>query len=219
MEDAYYAIVRNEIAPLLPATAHRVLEVGCGAGGTLLWLRGRWPDAWLAGVDLNAGQLARASGIDYAECCDLEIGLPAVEESSIDLLLCLDVLEHLHDPWSAVKRLGRLVAPGGRIIASLPNVRHATVLWPLLVRGDWEYGSSGILDRTHLRFFTRKSAIGLIEAGGFVVDAVEGIGTQPGRRGRKFHIATLGLMRDFLTRQYLVRGVRGDPGPRSRSAT
>ena len=205
----YFSTVREEIEGLLPATAERILEVGCGAGATLAWLKQRWPDAWVAGADVNAEQIALAAArIDHAERCDLDRTVPSIAPSSIDLLLCLDVLEHLRDPWAALRTLGALVRPGGCVIASVPNVRHASVLWPLLCRGRWHYGGSGILDRTHLRFFTRASAIELVRDAGFEVRAVRGLGTEPGKRGHVPNLMTLGLLRDFLTRQYLVQGAR-----------
>src|SRR5689334_8496850 len=99
----YYSVTRDEIAPLIPSEAKRILEIGCGAGATLNWLRQSLPNAWLGGVDINAAQLSGTSAfVDYSEVCNIEEGLPSVEQGSIDLLLCLDVLEHLRDPWSTL---------------------------------------------------------------------------------------------------------------------
>jgi 2-polyprenyl-3-methyl-5-hydroxy-6-metoxy-1,4-benzoquinol methylase len=208
----YFATVRREIEALLPERADRVLEVGCGAGATLAWLRERWPAAWLAGADVNAEQVAvAAQRADHAERCDLDEALPAIAPESVDLLLCLDVLEHLRDPWGALAALRALVRPGGTLIVSVPNVRHASVVWPLLRAGRFRYGGSGILDRTHLRFFTRESAVALVRDAGFDVRAVRGLGTERGKRGHALHLATFGLFRDFLTRQYLVQATRPAP--------
>src|SRR6185437_8214721 len=205
----YFSTVRTEIEDLLPADAHRVLEVGCGAGATLAWLKQRWPDAWAAGADVNEEQVRRAAAhADQAERCDLDETLPSIAPATIDLLLCLDVLEHLRDPWAVLRGLAGLVRPGGRVIVSVPNVRHASVLLPLAARGRWRYGGSGILDQTHLRFFTRETAVELVRDAGFAVSAVRGVGTQPGRRGYLPNLLTLGLLRDFITRQYLVQGVK-----------
>jgi 2-polyprenyl-3-methyl-5-hydroxy-6-metoxy-1,4-benzoquinol methylase len=206
---SYFATVRSEIEELLPRDAHRILEVGCGAGATLAWLRQRWPKAWCAGVDINAEQLAlAAAGIDYAERCDLDERLPSIALGSVDLLLCLDVLEHLRDPWAVLRSLGELVCPGGTAIVSVPNVRHASVVWPLLAAGRFAYGGSGILDRTHLRFFTRQSAADLVHGAGFEVGAVRGLGTERGKRGHVPNLLTLGLLSDFLARQYVLQGTK-----------
>ena len=201
---------RGEIAPLLPPHPRRILEVGCGSGATLRWLRRSfWPESWYAGVDINDDALKLAAeSLDYAERCDLDERVPDIPDASIDLLLCLDVLEHLKDPWRVLEQLHGFVAKGGCLIASIPNVRHAAVVLPLLLGGRWEYRDSGILDRTHLRFYTRRAAIELVSGAGFSIDAVKGLGTEAGKRGHKFNIATLGLLSDFLTRQYLIRATK-----------
>jgi len=205
----YFSTVRSEIEELLPAEVRRVLEVGCGAGATLAWLKQRWPEAWIAAADVNDEQIRRAAAhADQAERCDLDETLPSISPATIDLLLCLDVLEHLRDPWAVLRGLAAFVRPGGRVIVSVPNVRHASVLLPLAARGRWRYGGSGILDRTHLRFFTREAAIELVRDAGFEVSTVRGVGTEPGRRGYVPNLLTLGLLRDFLTRQYVVQGVK-----------
>jgi 2-polyprenyl-3-methyl-5-hydroxy-6-metoxy-1,4-benzoquinol methylase len=72
------------------------------------------------------------------------------------------VLEHLADPWSVLRRFGERLAPGGTVVASIPNIAHHTVLRDLL-RGRFDYQDAGILDRTHLRFFTRRSVLRLFE--------------------------------------------------------
>ena len=205
----YYNTARQEIAPLLPQSAERVLEIGCGAGGTLRWLRQRWPNAWLAGADINPKQVELARDCaNHVEQCDLDARVPAIPEESIDLLLCLDVLEHLRDPWSTLSRLHRLVKPQGCCIISTPNVRHASVVLPLLFAARWRYQGSGIMDRTHLRFFTRSSACDLAREAGFRIDTVLGLGTEAGKRGHYWNVFTLGLFRDLLTRQYVIRATR-----------
>ena len=75
------------------------------------------------------------------------------EQPSVDCLVFGDVLEHLVDPWAALTRLSRLVREGGQVLACIPNVQHYSVIVNLL-RGKWDYQDEGLLDRTHLRFFT-----------------------------------------------------------------
>ena len=96
-------------------------------------------------------------------------------DGEFDVVMFLDVLEHMPDPEPALKAAHRLLAPGGRILASIPNVRHFSVWWPLIRHGRWDYEDYGLLDRTHLRFFTRDTMTELFERTGWRVEQVTGI--------------------------------------------
>jgi hypothetical protein len=103
------------------------------------------------------------------------------------------------------------MAQGATVIVSCPNVAHASVSLPLLLKGQFEYQDSGILDRTHLRFFVRKSAIDLMNAAGLIVR--RGIRTGlGGPRARLLDRVTGGMLRDRLTKQYIMSGTREAPG-------
>jgi 2-polyprenyl-3-methyl-5-hydroxy-6-metoxy-1,4-benzoquinol methylase len=208
-EPGYFNFVRREIEGLLPAYAPRVLEIGCGTGATLAWLRDTGLAAHTTGIefDPDAAALARAR-VDTLHEGAVEQWLPRLREDSYDLVLGLDVLEHLVDPWAAVSRLHKLVRPGGSVIVSLPNIRNHRVLLPLLMRGRWTYTQAGILDRTHLRFFTHQTATDLLRQGGFEVDAEFATGIRPGDRDRWKNALTLGLFRDLFVFQHLMRGTR-----------
>lgn len=201
----YFSHVRRDIFPLVPRGGV-LLDLGGGDGATAAALK-REGVVDRAGV---ADRVRPASShvLDFHYCGDLED--PAMlrgvsrEEGPFDTILCLDILEHLSDPWSFVERLTPLLTPGGVVVASIPNVRHYAVSFPLFFRGRWTYRNAGVLDRTHLRFFVRKSAIELMVSGGLTLDAV--IALAPGRRRDRFLAkATLGLAQNFLTRQYAIR--------------
>jgi SAM-dependent methyltransferase len=207
--DGYFSHVRSEIEPLLPQTARRVLDVGCGEGATLGWLRRRWPSAILAGVDRDEGCVSRLAQVaDLALQHDLETPLPELEP--FDLILALDVLEHLREPAIVLGRLTGLLAPGGRIIVSLPNVAHHSVIRGLL-RRRFDYADAGILDRTHLRFFTERSALALMRDAGLSVEQgmTSGFSRRKPRRANKL---TLGLFRHYLTEQYIMSAVLDGAG-------
>ena len=87
-----------------------------------------------------------------------------------DLVVLADVLEHLPDPWDALATCRQMLAPGGTVLLSVPNVSHYTVAWPLLL-GRWQYVDSGLLDRTHLRFFTPSSLADALSQAGLEVVA------------------------------------------------
>jgi 2-polyprenyl-3-methyl-5-hydroxy-6-metoxy-1,4-benzoquinol methylase len=202
----YYGHARTEIAPLWPARAGRVLEVGCGRGATLAWLKATARCEHTTGIELfaEAAEAARAV-VDRVESGDAEVLLDVVaREGAFDVVLCLDVLEHLRDPWAFVARLGPLLAPGGFVIASLPNVRHWRVSAGLLVAGRWRYADAGVLDRTHLRFFTRESARGLLNVAPLKLVACQASRPPLASIGGVANLATLGLLGDLFAVQFLL---------------
>jgi SAM-dependent methyltransferase len=169
-DSSYFRHVRTEIAPFLPANFSTILEIGCGAGGTMAWLRSLRSIDYAAGVELSGA----AAAVAQAEFDDIEVsdvGMAKLEfrHDRFDVVLALDVLEHLADPWSVLHRLRSMMAPDGILIASIPNVAHYKVSLPLLLRGQWNYTNEGLLDRTHLRFFTRDTVMSLFEESGFSV--------------------------------------------------
>jgi|ERR1019366_7321682 2-polyprenyl-3-methyl-5-hydroxy-6-metoxy-1,4-benzoquinol methylase len=181
--DAYFDFARTDIAPLLPDRMDRVLEIGCGAGATLKWLRSQHSVRHAVGIEVVPEMAKRAASVfdvvlsDNVETMELPSG-------SFDVILALDVLEHLVDPWSVVRRLHRLLNPDGVIIASIPNIGHYSVSVPLVLRGRWNYTPEGLLDQTHLRFFTGKTAVELLTCSGLIHDMTAIV-----RRGPKFRSA------------------------------
>jgi SAM-dependent methyltransferase len=100
-----------------------------------------------------AAQVARQH-VGEVHCADMERTEVSFAGGKFDLVLCLDVLEHLVDPWAMVDRLVRQqLVPGGTIIVSVPNIRHFKVLLPLVFQGRWDYTDAGHLDRTHFALF------------------------------------------------------------------
>jgi len=212
IDENYYTNVRHEILPLLPTHCDKVLDIGCGDGSTLMWLKDVKKCSWIGGVEIvpDAAEKARKK-LDMVYEGNIDAMDLPLERSSLDLILCLDVLEHLIDPWSVTRRIQNLLKPGGALIVSVPNVRCKRVLLPLLLHGKWEYADQGILDRTHLRFFVRDSAIDLVEAAGLRVDMVDVTGGIARGSKARFMKAVLpnGIM-SFFARQYLIRGIKPD---------
>ena len=200
---SYYVQGRPEVAALVPPDCRRVLEIGCGTGelGCLLKERG----CFVAGVELvpEAAEAARRR-LDRVVTADVEANGLSFPPGSFDAAIFADVLEHLIDPWRVLRETADLLAPGGCVIASIPNVQNADVIWRLL-RGRWDYRERGILDRGHLRFFTRHGIRDLFEQAGLTVDHI-------GCRYRRTWLRetlcflTAGQARAYFTRQYLVVG-------------
>ena len=214
----YFDTLRDEIEPLVPASPAVVMDIGCGKGVTSHWLKQIRPNITTVGVEIDKSVAAiAASVVDTVLVVDIDKGMETLAsyEGRVDLLLLLDVLEHLNDPWARLMEFKSLLAPSGVIIASIPNVRNLKVLGPLLVKGEWRYQSSGILDRTHLRFFTRRSVLELFAGAGFEIQGITFTGPlQPSRikslSGAIAFLANMllgGLLKDFVAHQYVVRAV------------
>jgi len=209
--EEYYGNTRAEILSLLPERVDRILEIGCGAGNTLQRIKAEKGCAWAGGAELfpDAAREAR-SKIDQVYEGNIESMELPIPEGSLDVILCLDVLEHLVDPWRMIQRLHPLLKQGGVLIASIPNVRYYKISLALLCKGEWEYGEEGILDRTHLRFFTLASARRLMESSGLRIDEGSATGLEYGRWSRRINKLTLSLFKPLLEYQYLLRARRVD---------
>jgi len=207
---SYFSGARCEIEPLLPGKVERVLDLGCGAGGTLGWLQATGRAIHTVGVELFLPAANQARQVaDEVYCLDFEREPLPQDLGRFDLILCLDVLEHLVDPWGAVDRLVReQLGRGGTLLISVPNVRHHSVLLPLLLRGKWEYQDHGPLDRTHLRFFTRSSAVQMLVHPLLSAPRCIPTGFEP--HSLKCHVdrMTCGIFREFLAFHYLLSAVK-----------
>ncbi len=202
-EEEYYTGVRKDILPLVPKHSKRVLEIGCGQGNTLAYLRDNGYCDWTCAVDLFPEAIEAARGkVDEVHQVNIEETTLPIELGSINMILCLDVLEHLLNPQRVLEYLDTLLAPGGVIIASIPNIRHYSASFPLLFQNKWEYKSCGILDNTHLRFFVRDTAVNLMKSSGLTLEKV--MPANLGRKGTILNRLLLGWPESFLAMQYLV---------------
>jgi 2-polyprenyl-3-methyl-5-hydroxy-6-metoxy-1,4-benzoquinol methylase len=157
------------VVGLVPAGA-RVLEFGC-ATGYLSEVLAKRLGCSVTGVELSAEAAESAREhcekvvVGDAETLDLE---RVLDGARFDAVMFADVLEHLREPSTVLQRIRPLLADGGAVLASIPNVAHASVRLALLA-GEFRYREAGLLDRTHLRFFTRESIQDLFEASGYSV--------------------------------------------------
>jgi 2-polyprenyl-3-methyl-5-hydroxy-6-metoxy-1,4-benzoquinol methylase len=208
MQDRYFATARNDILPYVPGAVSRVLDVGCGTGATVALLRQQHRLEWTGGVEIHGPSAAEAEKVldrvwaSAIEDADLE---SEIAGNSLDLVLCLDVLEHLVDPWNAVKRLSALLKPGGAMLISLPNVRNWKFIKNLLFKGDFRYRDAGLLDRTHLRFFVRDTAIELATSGGLQLATCADATSYAATDIRRLLVkASGGHLSDLIAKQYVI---------------
>lgn len=169
--EAYYEHPRRELLPAIPHSARRVLDVGCGAGALGRLLKEERNVEEVCGIEFIEEAYQRARTVlDRVLLGNIEeMSLPW-EDEYFDCIICADVLEHLVDPSAVMAKLGRVLAPHGVIVISVPNIRFHEVIH-MLSHGAWTYYEQGIMDATHLRFFTRTDLRIMIENGG--MEAVE----------------------------------------------
>lgn len=198
----YYSRARDDLFGLIPKTPGlKVLEFGCGEGrlGARLKEFGRI----VYGVERNfLAANAAKSILDRVYIGDIENIEFDVSDGFFDIIILGDVLEHLVDPWKLLHRIKRYLAKDGIIISSIPNLQYFPVLINL-IRGRFEYKAHGILDKTHLRFFTAAEARRLFSGAGYKIISNPRIFPYK-KRWAKGLATALELLSFRLLRNYLV---------------
>jgi len=171
MRKGYHDLLRPEILALIPPTAKYILDLGCGTGNLGKALKQR-QDCVVHGIELNkdAAGLA-AQNIDKVWIDNLNRFDPAFLPHKYDCIVFADILEHLINPWAVLKKFASVLTDGGTVITSLPNVAHPWIQGNLQ-RGLFRYEPAGILDITHLRFFTKTSISQLFYAAGLKITGI-----------------------------------------------
>jgi 2-polyprenyl-3-methyl-5-hydroxy-6-metoxy-1,4-benzoquinol methylase len=203
--EGYYEQDRAELVRFLPRPLGRVLDVGCGGGGTAGPLRAAGAER-LVGIELDpeAAERARAT-FDAVHTGRAEEQVAGLDER-FDTILCYDLLEHLPDPAALLRALGAVAAGRARLHVSVPNARHWTLARDLVVRGTFGYAEAGHRDKTHLRWFTRRDLVELLSATGWPVVAIRHGELRPG--SRLAARLTRGLSVEFLVYQWAALAQR-----------
>lgn len=225
MKNDYFSRVNPELLARIPFNCQRILEIGCGAGSLGRAYRARHPDAAYFGVELFEDAARQAmEELDQVIVGNIEAARVCAEldkangRGKFDALLFGDVLEHLQEPWQVLSELRSRMMEGGICVACIPNVSHWSLLQQQL-KGRWDYADAGLLDRTHLRFFTLETAIELFQKAGWsVLDATPRVlwpeKTEAALKAFAPLSETLGippakLRRDLSAFQWVIRAVNG----------
>jgi len=225
-DPAYHTNPRVEIMSFLTEEPGTVLDVGCGGGATGRLVKEKFPGTRVVGIEINpaAAEHARRD-LDRVVCAAIDDVDPArdLPGEEVSTVLLLDVLEHLYDPWRALARIHGWIAPGTRVVASVPNIRNLATLSDI-AGGRFDYEANGVLDITHVRFFTRQTLRELFEQTGFdvrrldpltqptVVDRVI-VNRRPGRvdtRSISVRYGSFEELEDLYALQYVVDARRGE---------
>lgn len=167
----YYRNVNLDLLNKIPTNSNCILEIGCGSGWMGEAFKAKNPSAKYFGIELfeTAAEEA-ATRLDGVICANIELDLtlPSKLAPLFDVVVFGDVLEHLQDPWRVLSELRKYIQPGGLCVTCIPNVAHWSLISGLL-RGKWDYADAGLLDRTHLRFFTLDTAVEMFQKTGWTV--------------------------------------------------
>ena len=208
-----------DLLALIPASARRLVEIGCSSGALAREFKRIAPDCHYLGVEIDPAyaELARRY-CDEVMVRDLDVADEGFWQacSDRDCWIFGDTLEHLKDPWAALGRIRSLIPSSGSVVACIPNVQHWSMQVKLSV-GDFRYCNSGLLDRTHLRWFTRKTIFESFREAGFeIVAGKPRIFNEPNREGFLPLIEQMAqaagadakqAVQDALPLQYVVRAM------------
>lgn len=167
-----HSVVNRDLLALMPPGARRVVEVGCMHGALAQACRGANPGVHYTGIDIDPDYArAAAAHCDHAIAADIEKLDDAAYGALFpsDCWVFGDCLEHLRDPWQVLRRLRQSIDADGSLLVCLPNAQHWSVQWRLAT-GQFRYESSGLLDRTHLRWFTRITMLEMFQQSGWQVE-------------------------------------------------
>lgn len=163
---------REEIVAFIEGTPDQVLDIGCGLGATGRLIKQRMPDVIYTGIEIDqtAANIAkeRIDNVIIGNVEDIDFSSFGIARESFDLIICADVLEHLYDPWNILNMLRGYLTTHGSLVASIPNVQNIFLIKEL-IEGNWTYSQFGLLDSTHIRFFTWKEIEKLFQRAGFKI--------------------------------------------------
>jgi 2-polyprenyl-3-methyl-5-hydroxy-6-metoxy-1,4-benzoquinol methylase len=169
----YSSSDRKELKVILPKNYKKVLEVGCGTGGFRDTLNSEI-EIW--GIEPNTDAAQEAAQRGYKVLVGLYEGVAEqCPNDYFDLIVCNDVIEHMVDYENFLKLIKIKMTSDACLIGSIPNVRYIGNIFKLLINKDWKYVENGVLDRTHLRFFTEKSLKRVFKSEDFKIDTLIGI--------------------------------------------
>jgi 2-polyprenyl-3-methyl-5-hydroxy-6-metoxy-1,4-benzoquinol methylase len=200
----YFSGSRADMLKYLPNQPKRSLEFGCGDGCFSMLLKEKFgTETWAVEIDEEAAKKA-TERLDKVIKADALEAIKEIPDNYFDAIIFFDILEHLTDPYNLLNKAALKLAKGGVVIASIPNIRYWRVLIDLVAHGNWEYQTHGVLDKTHLRFFTRKSTVKMFEESGFEILTLEGIHPTRSKNFKIINAIFLNAISDARFKQFAV---------------
>lgn len=203
--NGYYENIRDDIISLIPNGSNKILEVGCGKGYTLRKLKALGKADKIIGIEINEESAQEAKKyLDNILCGNIEeINFLPYDKNYFDFIIFADVLEHLINPWKVVKMIRDYLNDRGFIIATIPNIRHKSIILPLILRGIFQYNpEGGAMDISHLRFFTKRSILSLFKNAEYT--RVHFVDYPLSLKAKIATSLSFGLLRDFFTFKFRI---------------
>ena len=203
---AYQEIDRVEMLEFIPDTVKRTIEFGCNTGSFSNLVKQKYDtEAW--GVDMNSDYISKAETLlDKAILKDAFASLADLPKGYFDCIICNDFLEHLYEPDEFINSVKPYLSENATLVCSLPNVRYWKNLKEVIFEKDWRYrDGGGILDKTHYRFFTKKSMIRMLESCDLSIEKVKGINPTKSIRFVLPNILSFGIHNDMRFTQFGIR--------------
>jgi 2-polyprenyl-3-methyl-5-hydroxy-6-metoxy-1,4-benzoquinol methylase len=197
---------RHEMIQFLPSKYSKVLEIGCNVGKFATSIKSKPCEYWGVEPFEEAANVAKTK-MDKVLVGFYDNIANEIPDNYFDLVIANDVIEHMEQPWNFFKSIKNKMTSNAFIVLSIPNVRYFNNLVDLLFHKDWKYIDCGILDITHLRFFTEKSIVRLLNEYGFKIEMMKGI--NPVKVGRR-HLPILWLAKIVLGKdiEFIQFGVK-----------
>ncbi|MGB2806174.1 MAG: class I SAM-dependent methyltransferase [Sedimentisphaerales bacterium] len=198
----YYENPREEMLKYIPKDVEISLEFGCGCGNFSESIKNAHnAECW--GVEIEAQSAKKAAEKLYRVInADAHQSLVEIPDNYFDCIVFNDVLEHLVDPYSLLQNVKGKLNERGVVVASIPNVRFWNNLRTLAIHGEWDYKEAGILDRTHLRFFTYKSIIKMFNELNYNIITIEGLNPTQNRKFKIVNALSFNKLEDVRYHQF-----------------
>ena len=199
----YFHNQRREMLKYIPDNAKRILEVGCGAGQFCSTMKREDREIW--GVEMNEEAAQKATEVcTFVLIGDFDTVFEQLPKNHFDCVIFNDVLEHMYSPWDTIRLVKSLLSDDGVLVSSIPNFRYiSNLITEILFQGEFEYKAvGGILDDTHIRFFTTKSIRRMFKEQGYEVLVHEGLKPCKSWKEKLFIGLTFGFLEDARYKQF-----------------
>ena len=201
-KSGYFNRQRPEMFKYIPESAKNILEVGCNDGAFCATLKRLDREIW--GVEMIAEAAQKATEVcKFVLVGDFNSIFDQLPKNHFDCVIFNDVLEHIYSPWDTIQQVKSILSPNGVLVSSIPNFRYvANLITEILWEGEFRYKpEGGILDDTHIRFFTPKSICRMYSEQGYEVLTNEGINPCKSWKEKMFINLTFGILKDSRYKQ------------------
>jgi len=200
----YYDGTRDDMLKYIPEGVKKSLDLGCGTGGFSSLLREKLNiETWAIEINEKAAEKA-ASKLDKVIFGDATESLTKIPDNYFDCIILFDIIEHLNDPYTMLNSIKTKLSDTGVVVASIPNIRYYRTFIQLVIHGNWDYKDQGVLDRTHLRFFTKKSIVKMFNSLNYSIIKMEGIHPTSSKNFRILNAILLNFIADVKFKHFVI---------------